>query len=146
MTNPDETECPHCDGDGKIWNNADPTSGQFVECQRCTVNVEQADLSIVPRQPTFEMKMAGAEAITAEHMRTAANYDAACDAWSAMIDAAPAARHSALSTVNVDGAMMPRQPTAAMGRAGQALLTNIGCAAVWKAMFDAALLEKGPEA
>lgn len=38
--------------------------------------------------PTEGMKMAGAQAITLDHMRKAANYDAACDAWSAMIAAA----------------------------------------------------------
>lgn len=38
--------------------------------------------------PTEGMKMAGAQAITADHMKKAANYDAACDAWSAMIAAA----------------------------------------------------------
>lgn len=38
--------------------------------------------------PTPDMKMAGAQAITADHMCKAANYDAACDAWSAMIRAA----------------------------------------------------------
>ncbi len=39
-------------------------------------------------KPTFAMKMAGAEAITAEHMKAMANYDAADDAWQAMIRAA----------------------------------------------------------
>jgi hypothetical protein len=28
----DPTDCPHCDGFGRCWNNADPTSGQFVAC------------------------------------------------------------------------------------------------------------------
>ena len=28
-------ECPDCDGEGEIWNNADPTSGQSVECDAC---------------------------------------------------------------------------------------------------------------
>ena len=41
----------------------------------------------VPREPTFDMKMAGASAITLEHMKAAANFDAACDAWAAMIAA-----------------------------------------------------------
>jgi len=27
--------CQHCDGEGKVWNNADPTSGQYVECDKC---------------------------------------------------------------------------------------------------------------
>lgn len=39
-------------------------------------------------EPTFAVKMAGAQAITAEHMKANANYDAACDAWQAMIQAA----------------------------------------------------------
>lgn len=43
---------------------------------------------IVPREPTLAMKVAGAEAITKEHMKALANYDAACDAWPAMIAAA----------------------------------------------------------
>lgn len=38
--------------------------------------------------PTPGMKMAGAEAITAEHMKAMANYDAADDAWQAMIRSA----------------------------------------------------------
>jgi hypothetical protein len=29
-------DCPACDGEGAIWNNADPTSGQFVPCDRPT--------------------------------------------------------------------------------------------------------------
>jgi hypothetical protein len=32
-----EDECDYCDGDGRIWNNADPTSGQWVECDMCEV-------------------------------------------------------------------------------------------------------------
>lgn len=40
------------------------------------------------REPSPDMKMAGAKAITAEHMKAMANYDAACDCWPAMIDAA----------------------------------------------------------
>jgi len=31
----DDDFCDHCDGDGRIWNNADPTSGQWVECDQC---------------------------------------------------------------------------------------------------------------
>lgn len=31
----DEIECPDCDGEGRIWNNADPTSGQSVDCDTC---------------------------------------------------------------------------------------------------------------
>ena len=27
--------CTECDGSGKVWNNADPTSGQFHECETC---------------------------------------------------------------------------------------------------------------
>lgn len=34
LQNP-HTGCPDCDGDGRIWNNADPTSGQWVECDAC---------------------------------------------------------------------------------------------------------------
>jgi hypothetical protein len=40
------------------------------------------------QEPTSAMKMAGAEKITAEIMKANANYDAACDAWPAMINAA----------------------------------------------------------
>lgn len=39
-------------------------------------------------EPTPEIKLAGAQAITLEMMRAAANYDAACDAWKAMLTAA----------------------------------------------------------
>ena len=28
-------ECQDCDGEGVIWNNADPTSGQSVQCYAC---------------------------------------------------------------------------------------------------------------
>jgi DnaJ-class molecular chaperone len=31
----DEIECPDCDGEGRIWNNCDPTSGQSVDCDAC---------------------------------------------------------------------------------------------------------------
>lgn len=30
-----ETECDECNGEGMIWNNADPTSGQGYECEKC---------------------------------------------------------------------------------------------------------------
>lgn len=28
-------ECRACDGEGIIWNNADPTSGQWCDCPDC---------------------------------------------------------------------------------------------------------------
>lgn len=31
----DEIECLTCDGEGNIWNNADPTSGQRHDCEDC---------------------------------------------------------------------------------------------------------------
>lgn len=43
---------------------------------------------MVPVEPSFDVKMAGAEAITKDHMRKMANYDAAIDCWRAMIAAA----------------------------------------------------------
>jgi hypothetical protein len=27
--------CEACDGEGNVWNNADPTSGQRVDCEVC---------------------------------------------------------------------------------------------------------------
>jgi hypothetical protein len=30
----DHEECDSCDGRGIIWNNADPTSGQWMECDK----------------------------------------------------------------------------------------------------------------
>jgi DnaJ-class molecular chaperone len=30
-----ETDCETCDGFGRIWNNADSTSGQWVACGSC---------------------------------------------------------------------------------------------------------------
>lgn len=30
-----EENCTGCTGDGKCWNNADPTSGQYVPCPTC---------------------------------------------------------------------------------------------------------------
>lgn len=44
--------------------------------------------ALVPKVPTLAMTVAGAEAITKDHMKALANYDAACDAWPAMIAAA----------------------------------------------------------
>lgn len=35
MTEENEIECTDCDGEGIIWNNADPTSGQSVQCDHC---------------------------------------------------------------------------------------------------------------
>ena len=29
--------CENCDGEGKVWNNADPTSGQWLPCEACGV-------------------------------------------------------------------------------------------------------------
>jgi len=29
----DVDECALCDGFGRIWNNADPSSGQFFDCE-----------------------------------------------------------------------------------------------------------------
>ena len=25
-------DCIYCEGDGRLWNNADPTSGQWIPC------------------------------------------------------------------------------------------------------------------
>lgn len=44
-------------------------------------------MAMVPVEPSFDVKMAGAAAITKDHMRKMANYDAAIDCWSAMIAA-----------------------------------------------------------
>tara|TARA_R110000787_G_scaffold36714_6_gene93554 strand:- start:1298 stop:1822 length:525 start_codon:yes stop_codon:yes gene_type:complete len=35
-----EDSCTYCDGKGNIWNNADPTSGQRVDCPACMVDVD----------------------------------------------------------------------------------------------------------
>lgn len=51
--------------------------------------LEENGLEVCPIIPTLEMKMAGAEAITEDHMRKMANYDAAIDCYAAMIAAAP---------------------------------------------------------
>jgi len=29
------SDCPDCDGFGRVWNNADPTSGQWHPCETC---------------------------------------------------------------------------------------------------------------
>lgn len=42
--------------------------------------------AVVPVEPTTSMKMAGAGAITADHMKKMANYDAAIDCWDAMLN------------------------------------------------------------
>lgn len=31
----DPSDCENCDGYGCIWNNADTTSGQWVQCDEC---------------------------------------------------------------------------------------------------------------
>ena len=41
--------------------------------------------AVVPVAPTASMAMAGASAITEDHMRKMANYDAAIDCWNAML-------------------------------------------------------------
>ena len=46
--------------------------------------------AIVPREPTPDMKMKGAGAITSDHMKKRANYDAAIDCYRAMIEAGEA--------------------------------------------------------
>lgn len=50
--------------------------------------IEAAGFAIVPVVPSFDTKIAGAGAITADHMAKSANYDAAIDCWSAMIQTA----------------------------------------------------------
>lgn len=42
--------------------------------------------AVVPVKPTVAMKMAGAAAITEDHMAKMANYDAAIDCWAAMLN------------------------------------------------------------
>lgn len=42
--------------------------------------------AVVPIEPTVAMKMAGAAAITEDHMVKMANYDAAIDCWRAMLN------------------------------------------------------------
>lgn len=49
-----------------------------------------ADLIDLLADPPHEMKIAGALAITEDHMRHAANYDAACDCHHAIVKAATA--------------------------------------------------------
>lgn len=36
----EEAACEDCDGDGRIWNNADPTSGQWIECDCALARIE----------------------------------------------------------------------------------------------------------
>jgi hypothetical protein len=47
-----------------------------------------AGLAVVPVDASFGMRLAGAEAITEDHMQKMANYDIAIDCWKAMIAAA----------------------------------------------------------
>jgi 3-polyprenyl-4-hydroxybenzoate decarboxylase len=47
--------------------------------------LKAAGMVIVPAVPSFDQKMAGATAITEDHMRKMANYDAAIDCYAAMI-------------------------------------------------------------
>jgi hypothetical protein len=34
--------CPTCEGEGTIWNNADPTSGMGFDCEACGGEGERA--------------------------------------------------------------------------------------------------------
>ena len=43
----DEIECRDCDGEGRIWNNADPTSNQFFDCEVCCGHNAKKDRGIV---------------------------------------------------------------------------------------------------
>lgn len=52
-----------------------------------TKNTNQVAELVEARDLPFEVRMAGAEAITLEIMKAGANYDAACDCWDAMIAA-----------------------------------------------------------
>ena len=57
--------CEQCDGEGRIWNNADPTSGQWVECDRCGVTAQLAAIdaelanSIAYYDQCIELNMCG---------------------------------------------------------------------------------------
>lgn len=61
----DEGVCEHCDGEGRVWNNADPTSGQWVECDRCGVTAQLAAIdaelanSIAYYDQCIELNMCG---------------------------------------------------------------------------------------
>jgi hypothetical protein len=59
------------------------------DAQAALAAIEAQGKVVVPVEPTFEMKTAGAAAITADHMRKMANYDAAADCWPAMLAASP---------------------------------------------------------
>jgi hypothetical protein len=75
----------YADGQTHIFEDIDDGYAHIADRRRKL----QADLILRALEvPTEGMKMAGAQAITLDHMRKAANYDAACDAWSAMIAAA----------------------------------------------------------
>lgn len=58
---------------------------QVVPAQPSGDVVEAVARAVVPVKPTASMKMAGAAAITEDHMTKMANYDAAIDCWNAMI-------------------------------------------------------------
>jgi len=32
---PDEDDCPSCENTGRVYNNADPASCQWVHCEDC---------------------------------------------------------------------------------------------------------------
>lgn len=75
------------------WEEANPEGDYFDICTTEDGALESWKILATAalramETPTEAMKMAGAQAITLDHMRKAANYDAACDAWSAMIRAA----------------------------------------------------------
>ena len=73
-------------GWGSAWVETDPVSLLSVGLDGDFDLEALADAALYALEiPAPDMKMAGAQAITADHMQKAANYDAVCDAWSAMI-------------------------------------------------------------
>lgn len=65
---------------GRFRDVNEPFQSDYLDMAKAAISALET--------PTPEMKMAGAQAITVDHMQKSANYDAACDAWSAMIRAA----------------------------------------------------------
>lgn len=68
-----------------VWPDDSSVYWTADHYRACATAALDAILSVL-KEPSEEMKMAGAEAITLESMKAKANYCAMLDCWQAMID------------------------------------------------------------
>lgn len=68
--------------EGAIWRDERGRGQMFIAADAAIVALLQPSCALA-----LPVKLAGAEAITADHMKKGANFDAACDCWDAMVAA-----------------------------------------------------------